>query len=173
MGHYTHWNSKFRRAWQGLGTLGVFAVAGCSVVQKLTDTAPPAQPGSAFQTGPQPRKPDAEGSGMGELFRITAAYTPFYSYGPAQSQGPDRLLHKGDAVMLVKREAGFGKVRTMEGMEGYVAMSRLGPGPIAAPSLVARAKTPAKRYSPAPLKVLPFDRMFEEPPLPTGPGGAE
>lgn len=113
-----------------------------------------------------------------DRYTVTVARAPFYRFGPAQTQGADFSLHKGDDVTVLSREAGFSRVRSdHNGMEGYVAADLLAPLP---PVAAAPARKPARRRAksadqPHPfdrLQVVPIDQMFEEPPLPTGGGPA-
>ena len=107
----------------------------------------------------------------GDSLAVTAAQTPFYSFGPAQSQGPDTLLTRGDLVTLVRRESGFSKVRTAAGGEGYIANDRLVALPASTPEPVPKRHA-GQTARIRPLEVMPLERMFEEPPLPAGGGSA-
>ena len=182
------WAAGLRWVWCAVAFSAVL-LAGCSTgkpgaapaaqstgANRAVQNVAPTRSGSAFRPGPLWLLPPTEAqSGVGDYFAITANRTPFYSFGPAQTQGPDQLLGKGDTVQMVKRAFGFSKVRTESGLEGYVATDRLAPSaspPPPEPMVVRRSE---KLPPAAPLKVLPFDQMFEtvEPPLPSGVSPAE
>ena len=112
-----------------------------------------AAPGIAAK--PKPDEP------FTDSYAVIAAQTYFYSFGPAQASGPDFALKKGEPLTLVRRERGFSWVRTEAGREGYVATDQIAPlPPEPAPVFVPSGK-------PEKLRVVPLDRMFEEPALPT------
>jgi hypothetical protein len=60
---------------------------------------------------------------------VTDEHTPVYFRGPAQGNGPDLSLAKGDEVLVLRREFGFSVVRTTGGQTGYVANDALSPAP--------------------------------------------
>ena len=96
-----------------------------------------------------------------ETYTVTAAQTPFYSFGPAQAMGPDFVLKKGAPVTMLRPERGYSWVRTENGREGYVAADQIAPLP---PEPMPRFLSAGK---PEKLKVDSLDQMFADPPLPT------
>ncbi len=84
----------------------------------------------------------------GSRFVVSAPFAEFYKKGPAQDvgfaqhsfdnylteqyTGPDFQLPKGAAVTMLKRESGYSKVVTDNGIAGYVANDRLKPAPAVA-----------------------------------------
>ena len=55
--------------------------------------------------------------------------TPFYHNGPAQGNGPDHSLVKGDEVEVLRKELGFSFVRIYDGENGYIANESIRPAP--------------------------------------------
>lgn len=55
--------------------------------------------------------------------------TPFFHNGPAQGNGPDLSLIKGDTVEVLRKEIGYSFVRIEDGQNGYVANEALEPAP--------------------------------------------
>lgn len=51
--------------------------------------------------------------------------TPFYLHGPAQGNGADRTLVKGDEVQVLRKDFGYSYVQLSDGMKGYVANEEL------------------------------------------------
>lgn len=84
----------------------------------------------------------------GSRFVVSAPFAEFYKKGPAQDvgfaqsgfdnylagqyAGPDFQLPKGAAVTMLKRESGYSKVVTDNGVAGYVANEKLKPAPAVA-----------------------------------------
>lgn len=84
---------------------------------------------------------------MGSRFVVTTPSAGFYQYGPAQAvelninqhtfandmanfqRGPDFRIGKGAAVTMLKREMGYSKVVTDDGVTGYIANENLKPAP--------------------------------------------
>ena len=60
---------------------------------------------------------------------VVVERTPFYHNGPAQGNGPDLSLVKGDEVQVLRKELGFSFVRIFDGQNGYVANEALSPAP--------------------------------------------
>ncbi len=60
---------------------------------------------------------------------VTALHTPFYKIGPAQPNGPDLLLAKGDRLTMVSNEFGYSKVTTANKETGYVSTEDLAVAP--------------------------------------------
>ncbi|MEI9896185.1 MAG: hypothetical protein WDN28_20550 [Chthoniobacter sp.] len=114
---------------------------------------------------------------MGSRFVVSAPFAEFYKNGPAQdigfadhtfsnylseqSTGPDFQLPKGTAVTMLKREAGYSKVITDNGVAGYVANEKLQ----LAPAVAART-APAEMRSDRNLRqrtrVIPPPRKNED-----------
>jgi len=95
-----------------------------------------------------------------ENYIVTASQTPFYSFGPAQSMGPDFLLKKTAPVTLLRKERGYSWVREANGREGYVASDQIAPLP---PEPIPHFTSSGR---PEKLKVDSLDEMFASPPLP-------
>jgi hypothetical protein len=54
---------------------------------------------------------------------------PFYSQGPAQGNGADRTLAKGDEVQVRRKEFGYSFVQLEDGKKGFVANEELAVAP--------------------------------------------
>jgi len=54
---------------------------------------------------------------------------PFYLQGPAQGNGPDRTLAKGDEVQVLRKEFGYSFVQLVDGKKGFVANEELAVAP--------------------------------------------
>jgi hypothetical protein len=109
----------FLMRWIGLGC-ALWWMAGCT-----TEVAPP-----------------------GSRFVVSKSSAAFYKNGPAESldfaqhsfandqselqSGPDFRLPKGAHVTMLKREYGYSKVLTDDGVAGYVANEELQPAPVVA-----------------------------------------
>lgn len=52
---------------------------------------------------------------------VTADRTPFFHNGPAQGNGPDLSLMKGDVVEVLRKEIGYSFIRIEDGQNGYVS----------------------------------------------------
>lgn len=76
---------------------------------------------------------------------VSADHTPFYRNGPAQGNGPDFSLNKGELVEVLRKEIGFSFVRLPEGDNGYVANEALTPVPAPAPAIAT--PKPASRVA--------------------------
>jgi uncharacterized protein YgiM (DUF1202 family) len=75
---------------------------------------------------------------------VTADRTPFFHNGPAQGNGPDLSLVKGDVVEVLRKEIGYSFVRIEDGQNGYVSNEALAPAPATPASLpLTKQKTPA------------------------------
>jgi len=76
------------------------------------------------------------GTHAGDSYTVKSQRTPFYSYGPAQSSGPDFALTHGARVTMLSYEYGFSHVAVEgTGQSGYVATDDLAPAaPLPAPS---------------------------------------
>lgn len=60
---------------------------------------------------------------------VVVERTPFFHNGPAQGNGPDLSLVKGDVVEVLRKEIGYSFVRLEDGENGYVANEALKPTP--------------------------------------------
>jgi len=63
------------------------------------------------------------------------ARAPLYKKGPAQMANPDAYLTRDQAGTIVGTKLGYTHVITDEGLEGYIAASKLRPGPPLPPPL--------------------------------------
>lgn len=110
----------------------------------------------------------------GSRFVVTAPVAEFYKNGPAQAAsfqmealrnlpgqdtGPDFQLLKGAAVTMLKREFGFSRVTTEDGVVGYVANEQLKVAPLMTRAATAVEPRRSKRSS-APTRSAP--RMQRE-----------
>ena len=75
---------------------------------------------------------------------VVADRTPFFHNGPAQANGPDNSLIKGELVDVLRREVGYSLVRVEDGQNGYVANDALEPAPVAKPVPKASPSPQAK-----------------------------
>ena len=98
----------------------------------------------------------------GSRMIVSASVAQFYRNGPAQDPGfqqnlqgtivgrdpgPDAQLPKGASVTLLRREIGFSRVVTDEGVVGYVANDQMQRAPA-----ITRAVTPAEpAWKPGPV----------------------
>ncbi len=99
--------------------------------------------------------PTGAGAHAGEPYLVSAAHTPFYSYGPAQATGPDSSLPRGTRLTMLSYAYGYSHI-AIEGTSqtGYVATDDVAPAP------------PAPK--PIPLPAPPrHRRIMEEAPYPT------
>ena len=62
-----------------------------------------------------------------DAYKVVVASTPFYSFGPQQPHGPDRLLEKGVEVTMLHRAFGFSRVRMTDGRAGYIGTGDIAP----------------------------------------------
>jgi hypothetical protein len=73
--------------------------------------------------------------------------TPFFHNGPAQANGPDLSLVKGDVVEVLRKEVGYSFVRIEDGgNNGYVSNEALGEAP--AQNRSKPASSPTKKHRP-------------------------
>lgn len=98
-------------------------------------------------------------------------FTPFYTRGPQQIQGPDASLRTGDRVLLLRKEFGFSLVQLPDGRSGYVPNENISvppaPSPQAAKPKPKPTPRPAPNPAPEPLpdleeEVLPDFRVLPE-----------
>ncbi len=80
----------------------------------------------------------------GAWYSVVTAQTPFYHYGPQQSNGPDRQLPKGSLMKVIRSSSGYGQVQLENGESGYVASEDIHP----APPAIAVKKTAPPRSAP-------------------------
>jgi hypothetical protein len=117
---------------------------------------------------------------VGSTFVISARKAQFYRNGPAQQfsyiqptfdqslnetgTGPDFELPKGAHLTMLKREFGFSRVVTDDGIVGYVSNDQMSAAPA-----VARGTPPAgpipRSYREAPKNANPRPRKTQEPGL--------
>jgi hypothetical protein len=83
---------------------------------------------------------------------VVTERTPFYHNGPAQGQGPDMSLLKGDEVRVLRKEIGFSFVLLEDGQNGYVSNEDLKPAPTASPTPGKKAKSAPATATNAPAK---------------------
>ena len=113
-------------------------------------------PGCATEVGP--------GSHAGEHYIVNTQRTLFYSFGPAQTTGPDFALYRGQSLIMLSYDYGYSHVILKpSGQPGYVATEDIAPAgsnpiPIPAPT----PPLPSHRHSadptdetPAPLPEFP------------------
>lgn len=86
----------------------------------------------------------------GEKYLVNAQRTLFYKFGPAQPNGPDLALYKGQRLTMLGSQFGYSHVATEEGVSGYVSSEDLVPAP------PEPAVTPAPSVSPKPLHPLRY-----------------
>jgi len=118
----------------------------------------------------------------GSRFVVSAANAQFYKNGPAeqfsyvnptfdqnltaQQVGPDFELPKGSHLTMLKREFGFSRVVTDEGVVGYVSNDQVASAPAVArvtrPAVAAPSERPNRERS---RNSTPHPRKIEEHPL--------
>jgi hypothetical protein len=80
-----------------------------------------AKPGLPPVPEPSPAPSPAKATvGPSNQFKVTAARTPFYNYGPQQPGGPNLSLDRGTVVTLLKRGFGYSQVKLRNEQTGYV-----------------------------------------------------
>jgi hypothetical protein len=83
---------------------------------------------------------------------VSAEDTAFYKNGPAQPNGPDMRLYKGQQITMLERHYGFSRVETVDGQAGYVPTEDITPAPNAPKTAEAQSRkhggTGAARSSP-------------------------
>lgn len=80
--------------------------------------------------------------------------TPFFMNGPAQGNGPDTSLVKGDVVQVLRKEIGYSYVRIEDGSNGYVANEALKPDSEGKPAPKSKS-SPSPEPQPAPTAAQP------------------
>ena len=76
---------------------------------------------------------------------VSEDHTPLFQNGPAQGNGPDLFLSKGDEVSVMRREFGYSVVRTSDGGKGYVDNESLVKAP---PEPISPTQPKGKQESP-------------------------
>jgi len=83
--------------------------------------------GCAQQSGP--------GVHAGDSYLVKAEHTLFYTYGPAQANGPNFALAKGTRLTMLSYQYGFSHVAIPGTSDtGYVASDDLAPAPKPSPT---------------------------------------
>lgn len=114
---------------------------------------------------------------MGSRLMVSTPFAEFYKHGPAQDvgfaqttfanqqmaeyTGPDFQLPKGATVTLLKREPGYSKVVTDNGVAGYVANEKLRPAPVVAHSAPTEMRTD-RTFHQQRTRVIPPSRRNQE-----------
>ena len=80
---------------------------------------------------------------------VVVERTPFFHNGPAQGNGPDLSLVKGDVVEVIRKEIGYSFVRIEDGQNGYVANEALHLAPTPNQT-VSRPPSSVSKPSPTP-----------------------
>jgi hypothetical protein len=75
-----------------------------------------------------PKNPAAAGGKPG-FYLVSAQETPFYKFGPAQGNGPDAQLKKGQLLTMVEKHYGYSRVQTEDSQTGFVATDDIEPAP--------------------------------------------
>ena len=101
---------------------------------------------------------------------------PFYSQGPAQGNGADRTLAKGDEVQVRRKEFGYSFVQLEDGKKGFVANEELAvapprPSPTPSPTSTSSGSTSAVPALWPQEKALPDLPVQEETNAPLAPPG--
>ena len=66
--------------------------------------------------------------GKGEgYYAVTAKQAQVYRFGPAQPTGADALLKEGHKLLMLRKEFGYSRVMTEDGMTGYVSNDFIAP----------------------------------------------
>jgi hypothetical protein len=77
------------------------------------DPTPAAEPAASPANAKAPVAPSGQ-------YKVTAARTPFYNYGPQQPGGPSLSLERGTIVTLLKRGFGYSQIKLRNEQTGYV-----------------------------------------------------
>jgi hypothetical protein len=54
-------------------------------------------------------------------YAVTAKQAQVYRFGPAQPTGADALLKEGHKLLMLRKEYGYSRVMTEDGMTGYIS----------------------------------------------------
>jgi hypothetical protein len=93
------------------------------------------------------------GTHAGDAYMVKSQRTPFYSFGPAQSLGPDFALSHGARVTMLSYQYGYSHVAVEgSGQSGYVATEDITPapaltGPAPSPSALLAISRPRHRHN--------------------------
>jgi hypothetical protein len=105
-----------------------------------------------------------------DLLAVTAQQTPFYRYGPQQTQGADRQLPRDTVVTLVRHSFGYSRVRLEDGQQGFVANDDVAKAPERLIAQLNGSNNDATPLPPTPPVKLPTSDPpspeFEPTPLP-------
>jgi hypothetical protein len=93
------------------------ATAAAPLKKSKTKLEPTPVPEAAAAPTPPPTKAAVAPSNQ---FKVTAARTPFYNYGPQQPGGPSMSLERGTVVTLLKRGFGYSQIKLRNEQTGYV-----------------------------------------------------
>ena len=109
------------------------AIGSCSAPQAAAPAPAPApvpakksketkaEPKPVPETSPAPAPaPPKTAAAPSNQFKVTAARTPFFNYGPQQPGGPNQRLERGTVVTLLKRGFGYSQVKLRTAQTGYV-----------------------------------------------------
>jgi len=97
-------------------------------------------------------------------YMVTADSTSFYKFGPAQAEGPDLRLKKGEVVTMIDRHYGYSKVLDPDGDAGYVPTEDISP---ASNVPTALAQTSSKKSHGASSGPVDYDEQPNDSALPT------
>jgi len=101
---------------------------------------------------------------------VVKDFTPFYSIGPQQMQGPDVSLRLEQRLKLLRREFGYSYVQLDDGRMGYVPNENIAPAP-PRPAISGNSDDTTGRsknrsfppYSGPPIDDLPLPELEIEP----------
>lgn len=97
---------------------------------------------------------------------VTANYSLFYQYGPAQATGPDARLPKGRHLTLLARSFGYSHVMLEDARTGYVATEDIAPAPPEpAPAKLPPSARAGRLKRPEPSWENPAGVPYMEPPM--------
>lgn len=60
-------------------------------------------------------------------YAVTAKLAQVYRFGPAQPTGADAVLKEGHKLLMLRKEFGYSRVMTQDGMTGYVSNDLIAP----------------------------------------------
>jgi hypothetical protein len=60
-------------------------------------------------------------------YAVTAKQAQVYRFGPAQPTGADALLKEGHKLLMLRKEYGYSRVMTEDGMTGYISNDFIAP----------------------------------------------
>lgn len=68
--------------------------------------------------------------GKGDVYyAVSAQQAQVYRFGPAQPTGADAQLKHGQRVIMLRKEYGYSRVMTEDGLTGYIANDFIAPAP--------------------------------------------